>query len=166
MSYNRVLGSSWRGNVAEPVCIAQSAISPGVPVRDLYVSQGHALLLAGTLILAKDLVNGLTITLSAPEELSQLDYFHLEFGQHEVVYAEGAAVESLKVLRGRGYREAFSNFAEFERLYGRDDTNMTAYARRAADVSGSIQVQLDRLAARARLLRAGTAAALDHKAAA
>ena len=163
MSYDRAPGTPWRGDV-EPVCIAESAISPGVPARDLYVSQRHALLLAGTLIMAKDVVNGLTITLSAPKGLSRLDYFHLEFEQHEVVYAEGAAVESMKPSWEE--RQGFANLAEFERLYGRDDTAAAPYAPLGVDVGDSIQVQRERLAARARFLQAGTAAVVDHEAAA
>jgi hypothetical protein len=163
MSYDRAPGASWRGDV-EPVCVAESALSPGVPARDLYVSQRHALLLAGTLIMAKDLVNGLTITLSAPKGLSRLDYLHLEFERHEVVYAEGAAAESMKPSWEE--RQGFANLPEFECLYGRDDTAVTPYAPLSVDAGDSTQAQREGLAARTRFLRAGATAAVDHKAAA
>ena len=45
-------------------------------------------------------------------------YFQLEFEEHEVVYAEGLTVESLRLDAGQ--RERFSNFVEYERLYGHD----------------------------------------------
>src|SRR5689334_4644950 len=41
--------------------IKQSAIAPNVPSADLYVTQGHALLIDGVLIPAGALVNGSTI---------------------------------------------------------------------------------------------------------
>ncbi len=166
MAFDKEEGSLWRGGV-EPVRIKASAISAGVPHRTLYVSQEHALFLDGVLVPAKDLVNGTTITCSAPASLNRLEYFHLEFPQHEVLYAEGQEVESF----GGSNREVFSNFVEFERLYGRGSNCMPPYApvlrydrarddavallRRAVtglgiDVRDRVQVIQDRLAIRGR----------------
>lgn len=124
-SYSRTAGTAWHVGV-EPVCIAASAVSPGVPSRDIYISQRHALFRPGALIPAKYLLNGLSITLAAPEGLDQLDYFQLEFEGHEVIFAEGLAVES---LLANGQREQFANFDEYERLYGVNQTHMAPYAR-------------------------------------
>jgi hypothetical protein len=49
-----------------------------------------------------------------PSDMSELDYYNLEFDTHEVFYADGALVESFDGAD----REAFSNFVQYERLYG------------------------------------------------
>jgi hypothetical protein len=48
--------------------------------------------------------------------MSAVEYYHIDLGTHEVLYAEGALVESL--FDGESEREHFSNFVEYERLYG------------------------------------------------
>ncbi len=148
-SYEKAPDASWPDDVW-PVCIAPSAIGPGIPARHVSVSQFHALLLGGALIRAKDVVNGLTIAFYVPEGLNHLDYFHLEFEQHEIIYADGAAVESMKPSWEE--RERFANFAEFERLYGRVDTAATPCVPLASE--GAVAAQRAMLAARAELLRA------------
>jgi hypothetical protein len=67
------------------------------------------------LIEVKDLVNGTSITRAVPEGMADIEYFHIELETHEVILAEGAPVETLLVTNGR---ESFSNFVEYERLYG------------------------------------------------
>lgn len=124
-SYTRTAGTAWHVGV-EPVRISASAISPGVPARDIYISQRHALFRPGALIPAKYLLNDLSVTLAAPDGLDQLDYFQLEFEGHEVIFAEGLAVES---LLANGQREQFANFDEYERLYGANQKLMTPYTR-------------------------------------
>ena len=52
---------------ARPVRIARSALAPNVPHSDLYVTQGHALLVDDLLIPAGCLINGTTISLYAAE---------------------------------------------------------------------------------------------------
>jgi Hint domain len=47
-----------------------------------------------------------------------IEYFHIELETHEVIFAEGAPAETLQVT---GDREDFSNFVEYERLYGADE---------------------------------------------
>src|SRR5262245_60722704 len=47
-------------------------------------------------------------------EMSALEYYHVELDTHEVIYAEGALVESYDGWN----RDNFSNFMEYERLYG------------------------------------------------
>jgi hypothetical protein len=46
-----------------------------------------------------------------------IEYFHIELATHDVILAEGAPVETLFVTDGR---ERFTNFVEYERLYGRE----------------------------------------------
>jgi len=150
-SYEKAPDASRPDNVW-PVCIAPSAIGPGIPAKHVSVSQFHALFLDGALVRAKDVVNGLTIAFYVPEGLNHLDYFHLEFEQHEIIYADGAAVETMKPSWEE--RERFTNFAEFERLYGRVDTAATPCVPLASE--GAVAAQRELLAARAELLRANT----------
>jgi autotransporter passenger strand-loop-strand repeat protein len=96
-----------------PVCIRAGAISDGVPVRDLFVSPGHSMLLGDTLVLASALVNGVTVTQDdVPDEIN---YYHIEFEMHDCVVADGAWSESY--TETNEHRAQFHNAAEFEALY-------------------------------------------------
>jgi hypothetical protein len=96
-----------------PVRIEAGALGPNLPKRDLLVSPGHSMLIAGVLILAKNLVNGVTITQTdAPE---QIDYFQPEFETHDCVMAEGAWSETYADTPG--LRAQFHNAAEFYELF-------------------------------------------------
>jgi Hint domain len=101
---------------ALPVRIARSALAPNVPHADLYVTQGHALLLDDLLIPAGKLINDKTISLYAAEQHDELEFFHVKLESHDVVYAEGAPCETL--LR---VDETMSNFADYLRKYGEAD---------------------------------------------
>lgn len=96
---------------ARPVQIARSALADNVPHADLYVTQGHGLLIDDVLVPAGCLINGTTITLCEASELDELEFFHVKLAVHDVIYAEGAPVETL--LR---VDESAVNFAEYFRL--------------------------------------------------
>ncbi|MBT6864067.1 MAG: Hint domain-containing protein, partial [Planktomarina temperata] len=97
----RWIGSSKRratGNMA-PILIRKGAL---VNTRDLRVSRQHRMLLSGcqaevlfgeseVLATAKSLVNDHSIL---REEGGEVEYFHMLFDTHEIVYAEGAPSES------------------------------------------------------------------------
>jgi hypothetical protein len=155
-------------SIFHPIRVARSALSDNVPNADLYLSPTHALFIDEVLIEVKDLVNGSTITRVTPAGMNDIEYFHIELETHEVIFAEGAAVETLLVTDGR---ESFTNFVEYERLYGRQAgpamipyapvlRYSTAHAHLKAllrlgvsqvvDVRDPIQVVYDRIAARAR----------------
>lgn len=101
---------------ALPVRIAPSALAFNVPQTELFVTQGHALLLDGVLVPAGSLVNGSTIALRAPDDRAELEFFHVKLATHDVIYAEGAPCETL--LR---VDETMSDFADYLRLHGGDD---------------------------------------------
>ncbi|MDM7931198.1 Hint domain-containing protein [Tabrizicola sp.] len=88
----------------QPICIAEGALAPGVPSQDLRLSPQHRVLVSGwkaellfaeteVLVPAVALCNdrGISLARSAHEVV----YLHLLFDRHEIIFAEGAAVESL-----------------------------------------------------------------------
>jgi hypothetical protein len=83
----------WTDAVA-PIKICRSALAPNVPHRDLYLSTGHALYLDGMLIRVRGLLNGRSIVRCSKGEEDRLSYFQLELEDHQVIFAEGAPVES------------------------------------------------------------------------
>src|SRR3984957_14165391 len=95
-----------------PIVVRAGALAPETPVRDLWLSPGHALLLDGSLVPAEHLVNSLTIVKTGA--VDRVDYFHLEFETHEVILAEGAPAESYVECDNR---RGFHNAHEFAALY-------------------------------------------------
>jgi Hint domain len=80
---------------ALPVRIARSALAPDVPRADLYVTEWHALFVDGVLPPARCLINGTTITRYEVRGYDELEFFHIKLESHDVIYAEGASVETL-----------------------------------------------------------------------
>lgn len=96
-----------------PVRISAGALGDGLPVSDLIVSPGHSMLLGDTLVLAKNLVNGITITqFDLPDAV---DYYGIELKSHDCLLAEGAWGESF--ADGPGLRNQFHNAADFFTLF-------------------------------------------------
>jgi Hint domain len=111
---------------ALPVRVARSALAPDLPHSDLFVTRWHALLLDGLLIPAGDLINGTTVTLhDAPGD--ELEFFHIKMESHDAVYAEGTPVETMGNVD-----ESAVNFAEYYRLYGILETELTPCAPRVS----------------------------------
>jgi hypothetical protein len=161
--------STWPEGL-RPVCITQFAIDKNTPSRDLYLSPAHSLYLDRVLIPVECLVNGISIRSTLPRANS-VHYFHIELATHEVIYAEGAPVETL--LISETTREQFSNFAEYGRLYrsevhlpmkpyapihsyngGRDELKglLRRFAQPIVDIRDPLQVVYDRLAKRSQEL--------------
>ena len=119
----------------EPVRISRFALDAQTPHRDLYLSPNHAIYVDGVLIPAIYLVNGTSIVQAMPEGVEEIEYFHIEIETHEVIFAEGAAAETLLVVKDREafadlIREKFDNFAERKQLYSHDALPMTPCAPR------------------------------------
>jgi hypothetical protein len=109
--------TSWHWSVA-PVRVARFALDEHYPSRDLYLSPKHSLFVDGILIPVERLANGNSIASANMNDSEFIEYFHIEFETHEVVFAEGAPAESLLVTSDR---ESFGNFIEYERLYGSNE---------------------------------------------
>jgi len=103
---------AWPKDV-RPIRVARSALAPEVPHADLYVTAEHAFLIDGLLIPVRDLINGTTITRHEGRDFDELEYFNIKVEGHDVIYAEGAPVETLREVD-----ESAVNFAEYFRMYG------------------------------------------------
>jgi hypothetical protein len=162
--FTKEQGRAWQDNVM-PVHVARFAIDDQTPYRDLYLSPGHCVFFNEALIPVKYLINEATIAQRMPSDMSAIEYYHVELDTHEVIYAEGALVESYDGW----HRDNFSNFMQYERLYGAERSEMTPFApilryhgRRqelkglvrslisnVVDVRDPIQIAYDQLAKRA-----------------
>lgn len=86
-----------------PIRFKAGALGNGLPVADLLVSPCHRMLVKGwraellfgereVLVSAQDLVNDDTIRPAT--EMTEVEYFHVLFDHHEIVFANGAPSES------------------------------------------------------------------------
>jgi hypothetical protein len=89
----RDLSQPWDRRVL-PVRIAPSALAPGVPHSDLYLTRGHSLLIDGILFPAGSLISGTSITWYEARERDELEFFHVALDSHDALYVEGAPCES------------------------------------------------------------------------
>ena len=87
-------------------------MGPDAPARDLLVSPDHALFIDGMLILARFLVNGVTIL--NEQAATVVDYFHIELDAHSVLLAERLPAES---YLDTGNRSMFENGGPAVRLH-------------------------------------------------
>jgi hypothetical protein len=96
-----------------PVKISAGALDDNLPLRDLYLSPDHAVLVDGHLVHAKALVNGKTIV-QMTQWAGDIEYYHIETEAHEIIYAEGVPCET---FIDNVSREQFDNYAEYQALY-------------------------------------------------
>ena len=101
-----------------PVRVARSALALDVPQTDLYLTEWHAIFVDGVLIPIGSLINGTTIKLDEARELTELEFFNIKLESHDVIYAEGAPVETLLEVD-----ECAVNFSEYLRKYGAPKTD-------------------------------------------
>jgi Hint domain len=112
--FERQSGQEWAEAIA-PIRVARSALGPNTPHRDLYLSRYHCLYLDGVLIPAVDLVNNSSIARVDVEDLREIEYFHIKLERHSVIYAEGAACETLQALTAVNSDEI--EFEQYRKLY-------------------------------------------------
>jgi hypothetical protein len=161
-------GRAWQDSVL-PIRLTRFAIDDHTPYRDLYLSPLHCIFFNEVLIPVMYLINEATIAQGAPSDISAIEYYHIELDTHEVIYAEGALVETFDGSN----RDNFSNFIEYERLYGAErQSKMTppvpilryrgrrhelkglvrSLISNVVDVRDPIQVAYDQLAERAEVM--------------
>jgi hypothetical protein len=87
-----------------PIRIRAGALGQGLPARDLYLSPQHRVLVRSriaermfgqdeVLVAVKHLLA--LEGVDAVEDFGEVEYFHILFDQHEIVYADGLEAESL-----------------------------------------------------------------------
>lgn len=170
MTFERSVEETWSDEV-RPVRVARDAFGAGSPHRDLYVSRAHMIHLNGLLVPVGDLINGRTIAY-ADVDTDQLEYFHVEFETHDVVVAEGAPCESMRLAPQ--HVASFDNGAEYVALFGLPLHQVAACAPTASfnggrsalksrlrsalapviDIRHPLDVVRDEMEARAQLLKA------------
>jgi hypothetical protein len=113
--FERERGQKWPEEIA-PIRVAPSALGPNTPHRELFLSRYHCLYLDGVLIPVVDLLNHSTIARCSDEDLREIEYFHFKLERHSVIYAEGAACETLQAVTAVNSENV--EFEEYRRLYG------------------------------------------------
>ena len=106
-----------------PIRVARSAVADEVPHADICLTTEHAFLIDGLLIPVGNLINGTTITRHDARDCEELEYFNIKVEGHDVIYAEGAPVETLREVD-----EFAVNFAEYFRMYGGPEAQETRCA--------------------------------------
>lgn len=79
-------------HLVRPIRVLAHAFGRGCPARDLLLSPDHAVFVGGLLVPVRLLVNHASIAAAA--DVRTVEYLHVELPTHDVVLAEGLAVES------------------------------------------------------------------------
>jgi hypothetical protein len=111
-----------------PVCITVGALGNGLPKRRLVVSRQHRMLVSSKIAMRmfgiKDvLIPAIKLTelpgIYVDEDVPEVEYFHLLFDKHEVIFAEDTPTESLytgpealKALSSEAREEILTLFPE------------------------------------------------------
>lgn len=129
-----------------PVLIRQGAMGPNLPARDLYLSPMHSLYVDDVMVPAVALENGVSIVRA--DVAGDVEYFHIELEDHDVIFAEGLQAESFIDDQSRA---VFDNAYEYEVLYGEGERiqpyaprieegyQLEAMRRRFAEMAGVTQ---------------------------
>jgi Hint domain len=101
-----------RTDDSAPICIRPGAIADNQPIRALYLSPEHCLIIDGLCVPAKFLVNGGTIT--SERDHAPFTYYHIELERHGILIAENTPAES---YLDTGNRSLFDNSGEPRQLH-------------------------------------------------
>ncbi|ARO14458.1 hypothetical protein BVG79_01112 [Ketogulonicigenium robustum] len=114
-----------------PICITAGALGDNLPAQDLRVSPQHRMLvrskIAERMFGGEVLVPAVKLTalpgIYVDEAAASVEYFHILFDQHEIVFANGAESESLHTgpialasLPAASRAEIFAIFPELEEI--------------------------------------------------
>lgn len=96
-------GFSARPNL-RPIRIKAGALGCGLPLRDLFVSPQHRILVKSVIASRMFATNDVLIPavkllaldgIDVADDLDEVEYFHILFDQHQVIFSNGAPTESL-----------------------------------------------------------------------
>jgi hypothetical protein len=113
-----------------PVRITAGALDRGIPEQDLLVSRQHRMLVSSKRVRSisgedEVLISAIKLTkcpgIYVDYDVKEVEYFHILFDEHQVIYANGAPSESLytgkqalKSLLPKAYDEIVTLFPEIE----------------------------------------------------
>jgi hypothetical protein len=133
---------------AWPVRVMAGAFGDNLPVRDLFLSSGHAVCvdMAGEVFVpVGQLVNGSTIDWV---EVPEVTYWHVELESHDVLLAEGMPCESfMDAGNGAFFGRAYGRFGKVDPQ--RVAESLARYARPFVDGGLIVEAIRERLACRA-----------------
>ncbi|MCZ4353759.1 Hint domain-containing protein [Roseovarius aestuarii] len=105
ISASKVGGAALRRNPKlAPVRITAGALGDGLPLRDLVVSRQHRILVSSKAAkrmfgLRDVLVSAIRLTelpgIFVDTAMDEVEYFHILFDEHQIIWADGSAAESL-----------------------------------------------------------------------
>lgn len=90
----RVLVPRGRRSSATPVIVRKGALADDVPSFDLRITKGHSLFIDGVLIPVEHLINHHSIVWD--DRTREVEIFHVELENHDVLLANGAPAESYR----------------------------------------------------------------------
>jgi antigen 43 len=135
----------------QPIIIRADAFAYGVPRRDLRLSPDHAVLLDGTLVPVRRLINGASVQRDI--QCRAVTYYHVELDAHDILLAENLPAESYLDTGNRGHFENAGVPIVLHPDFGDEQARRVAESCRpfADDVTG-VKRTWQRIATRATLL--------------
>jgi hypothetical protein len=86
-----------------PIRFPAGCLADGVPTSDLWLSPDHALCFSDVLVEAKNLIDAAMIF--QDHSIQDVEYFHIELEEHDILIANGTPAESFLDCGHRGFFE-------------------------------------------------------------